>query len=295
MMKKNIVHAILLISLSSCMKDEIPAADLSVSTTEVTYHAGDPVTFRFSGEPDNIVFYSGEDGSNYELRNRVYADNELAIDFKTLVQWGEIYQNLQLLVSNDFNGIYDKDNVNLATWVDISDKAIFSSGEDNTPSGSINLKSYASPNDTASLYIAFRYTDAKKPQQNRWVIRTFNASKISPEGTVTNVATMSTAGWKGISFLNDSRIWTISSAQLLMHGGVATDAANDDWVITKGFKVRESVPDKGIALKNLSTTINEYKYTYQQPGTYKAVFETSSIWYSGSKRSTKELIVNIEP
>lgn len=294
-MKIVIIYLMLAILCVSCMKEDIASADMEVRTDAASYKVGDTVVFRFEGAPDNIVFYSGENGHNYELKDRLYADNDLQVDFKTLVQWGVIYDNLKLLVSNDFTGIYTKEEIGKATWTDISEKATFSTGQDNTPSGIVSLKSYLSPVDTASLYLAFRYTDTQKAQQNRWVVRSFNAVKVSPEGVQTNVATISNAGWNAVSFLNDSKVWTISATQLLMHGGVASDTDNDDWVITKGFKVRESIADKGVALKNISSNLREYKYVYKTPGVYKAVFETSSVWYSGRKEGYAEVTINIQP
>lgn len=65
-------------------------------------------------------------------------------------------------------------------------------------------------------------------------------------------------------------------------------------MITKGFDVKTSVPDTGVALKNISTKMNEYQYVYTKPGTYKAVFATSSEWYSGTKRSLTEVIVEVK-
>ena len=35
-----------------------------------TYYAGEPVKFNITGEIDNLVFYSGENGHRYEYRNR---------------------------------------------------------------------------------------------------------------------------------------------------------------------------------------------------------------------------------
>lgn len=294
-MKILMMYLMLAILCVSCMKEDIASADMEVRTDASSYKVGDTVIFRFEGAPDNIVFYSGENGHNYELKDRVYADNDLQVDFKTLVQWGVIYDNLKLLVSNNFSGIYTKEEVDKAAWTDISDKAVFSTGQDNTPSGTVSLKSYLSSVDTGSIYLAFRYTDFQKPQQNRWVIRSFNAVKVSPEGVQTNVATISNAGWNAISFLNDSKVWTISATQLLMYGGVASDTDNDDWVITKGFKVKESIADKGVALKNISSNLREYKYVYKTPGVYKAVFETSSVWYSGHKEGYAEVTINIQP
>ncbi|MFD2556460.1 DUF5017 domain-containing protein [Sphingobacterium tabacisoli] len=293
-MKKNIFWFALLALTASCIKEDIASADLKVTTDHTTYNAGDTVTFSFAGNPDNIVFYSGESGHNYHLKDRQYADNDLQIDFKTLVQWGVIYDNLKLMVSNDFNGKYDKANVSAATWIDISDKAVFSDKLDNVPSGTVSLLPYVGKVDTASVYIAFRYTDFQKPQQNRWVIRSFNANKVSPEGVVTNVATMATGGWQAVSFLNDNQVWSITSAQLLMYGGPASATDNDDWVITKGFKVRESVADKGVPLKNISTQMKEYKYVYKKPGTYKVVFATSSVWYNESKNANTEVLIEVK-
>ena len=294
-MKISMMFLMLAILFASCMKEDIASADMQVRANASSYKVGDTVVFRFEGAPDNIVFYSGENGHNYALKDRLYADNDLQVDFKTLVQWGVIYDNLKLLVSSNFSGIYTKEEVDKATWTDISDKAVFSIGQDNTPSGIVSLKSYLSLVDTGSIYLAFRYTDFQKPQQNRWVIRSFNAVKVSPEGVQTNVATISNAGWNAVSFLNDSKVWTISATQLLMYGGVAADTDNDDWVITKGFKVKESIADKGIALKNISSHLREYKYVYKTPGVYKAVFETSSNWYSGSKEGYAEVTINIQP
>lgn len=293
-----IINSIFCLSMmacfTSCIKDEMAAADLQVTTDRTSYKVGDTVTFNFAGNPDNIVFYSGEPGRNYALRERQFADNDLQINFSTFVQWGVIYDNLKLMVSNDFNGVYDTQNIAAATWVDISDKAVFSDKLDNVPSGTVSLFPYVSKQDTASLYVAFRYTDFQKKQQNRWIVRSFNANKVSPEGQVSNMATMATGGWKAVSFLNDKQTWTITAAQLLMYGGVATDTDNDDWVISKGFKVRESVADNGVALKNISTQMQEYKYVYTKPGNYEVVFASYSVWYSGEKHALKTLKVEVK-
>lgn len=292
---KNIILlcSLLIITLSSCMDDDAPSAKLGVALDQTTYNAGDTVTFRFSGNPDNIVFYSGEEGHDYEFKGRLYADNDFMVNFTTFVSWGEIYQNLQFMVSNNFNGIYDKENVNAATWTDISNQFTFSTGADRVPSGTINLKSYAGDDNNAQLHLAFRYTDKAKPQQNRWVVRSINVNKVSPEGISSSVGVMSTMGWKAVDVLNPKGVWTITSAQLLMYGGENT-TDNEDWVISKVFKVKESVPDKGIPLKNISTTMDEYQYVYTKPGTYKAVFETSSVWHSDSKHGLTEITVEVK-
>lgn len=296
-MRNSIYLLIIVIIFISCSKVKVETPSLEVATASLTYKAGDTVTFNFTGNPDNIVFYSGEPGHIYEFRNRTTAENDLQINFKSLVQYGVIYKNLQLLVSNNYSGAGDTASVRAATWTDISDKAVFSTGQDNTPSGTISLKEFADPGNTAArIYVAFKYTDHKKTQgQNRWVIRTFEANNISEDGVVSPLAVLSTAGWKGFDFKNTANVWSVTTAQLLMYGGDKNADDNEDWVITKGFDPFSIKPDAGVALKNISTTLPSYQYVYTKPGTYKVTFDASAVRYNGEKRTTKELTLTITP
>lgn len=294
-MRNSLYLLIFVIAFSACRKKvEMPA--LEITTTSLTYKAGDTVTFNFQGNPDNITFFSGEKGHQYEFRNRTAVKNRLEIDFKTWVTFGVIYQNLQLMVSNNFSGVVDSAHVKAATWKDVSDRAVFSTGQDNTPSGIVNLADFTDAEHHALIYVAFRYTDTNKPEgQNRWVVRTFTANNVSEEdSTVTPQATMATAGWKAVDFKNPAYVWTITAAQLLMPSSKNSDD-NEDWVISKGFDPTAATPDVGVALKNISTTLPFYKYVYTQPGTYKVTFDVSAVRYNGEKRTTKEIILTITP
>lgn len=297
---RKIIYSLISISIfAACAKEKVGKQDFEISTSSLTYKAGDSVKFRISGNPDNLMFYSGEDGHKYEFRKRDSADNDLQIEFKSFVSFALIYQNLQLLVSNDFNGKADTPSVKAATWTDISDKAVFSAGKDSVSSGIISLKPYVNAQKpSAPIYVAFRYTDYKKPQgQNRWVIRTFSANNIAPDGTITPMAVMSTGGWARVDFKNPAFVWSIGTAQLLMPSSSAAQAAddNEDWVISKGFNPTYIKQDAGIALKNISTTLPEYGYVFTQPGTYKVVFEGSAVRYNGEQRTTREVTLTITP
>ncbi|MGF6928703.1 surface-anchored protein [Chitinophaga sp. W2I13] len=296
-MRNSLYLLIIVIIFISCAKEKVVTPSLEITTSSLTYKAGDTVTFNFTGNPDNITFYSGEPGHNYAFRDRTTAENDLQINFKTWVQFGMIYKNLQLLVSNNYSGVADTTNVRAATWTDISDRAVFSTGQDNTPSGTISLKDFADPKNTAArIYIAFKYTDYKKTQgQNRWVVRTFEANNISADGVVSPVAVLSSGGWKAFDFKNPASVWTVTTAQLLMFGGDKNADDNEDWVITKGLDPFYIKPDAGVALKNISTVLPSYKYVYTKPGTYKVVFDASAVRYNGEKRITKELTLTITP
>lgn len=284
-------------ALAACQKDNVEMPGFEVQTASMTYKAGDTVRFSFQGNPDNITFYSGEPGHNYEFRKRTDAANDLQINFNTWVRFGLIYPNLQLMVSNDFNGKGTTEDVSAATWTDITDRAVFSTGADQTPSGIVSLKEFTRPvKDSALVYVAFRYTDYKKPQgQNSWVVRTFSANNVSDDGVVTPLAVMSTGGWQKVDFRNTATSWTITSAQLLMANANAAAEDNEDWVISRGFNPWQIAPDVGTALKNISTRLDGHSYVYTKPGTYKVVFEASAVRYNGEKRLTREITLTITP
>lgn len=284
-------------ALAACNKDKVEMPDFEVQAGSLTYKAGDTVRFAFKGNPDNITFFSGEPGRNYEFRKRTSAANDLRITFSTLTRNGITYPNLQLMVSNNFSGKATVADLQAATWTDISDRAVFSTGADNTPSGEISLKEFTRPQqDAAPVHVAFRYTDTKKPQgQNLWAVRTFTANNVSDDGVVTPLALMATGGWQQVDVKNPDRVWTISTAQLLMQNSSATVEDNEDWVISKGFNPWQIAPDAGQALKNISTVLQGHSYVYRKPGTYKVVFEASAVRYNGEKRLTREITLTITP
>lgn len=284
-------------ALAACNKDKVELPDFQVQTGSLTYKAGDSVRFIFTGNPDNITFFSGEPGHNYEFKKRTSAANDLRIDFSTWVRFGLIYPNLQLMVSNNFNGKATVADVEAATWTDITARAKFSTGADNTPSGVVSLKEFARPlADSALIYVAFRYKDYKKTQgQNSWVVRTFNANNVSDDGVVTPMAVMSTGGWQKVDFKNPGFSWTITTAQLLIANAPNTADDNEDWAISKGFNPWQIKPDAGEALKNISTTLAEHSHVYTKPGTYKVVFEASAVRYNGEKRLVREINLTITP
>ena len=293
---KNIIRycGLLLVGLAACMEDEAPSVKLNVALDKQVYQVGEPVTFKLNGNPDNIVFYSGEVGHNYAYKERYHADGDLLVKFNSWVRYGDIYHNLKFLVSSDFSGIYDKENVEAATWIDLSDKFRFSVGDDQTPSGEVNLKEYVGAAEDARLFVAFRYEDEEKARQNNWIIRSIALDCVSAEGVRSSLATMPTMGWKVVDFENPAVTWNVSSTSQILIDGGTNQPKNVDWVISQAFDVRKTTPDTGVALKNISTTMDEYQYVYTKPGTYEVVFETTSDWYNGSDHGLTRVTVEVQ-
>lgn len=281
--------------LASCAKEAPRTLKFDVTASDLTVSVGDTVTFRFLGNADNIVFYSGEAGNNYDYRTRTKAPNRLQLDFTSFVQAGEIYSNLQLLVSDNYSGLGDTTSIKKATWTDVSNRAVFSTGADNTPSGTVDLTDIVEAA-KGPISIAFRYTDYPKPRgQNRWYIRSFNLSSISPQGGVTSLATLANAGWQATDFQNTAAVWTISTTRLLIYGGNSAAPDNDDWVIAKSVDATSVAPDKGVAIKNISMNLDEFQHVYMTPGTYKVVFVSSSVWFNSGQQETRELMLTVNP
>lgn len=281
------------LALASC-STEAPDSTLSVNVVPATCKAGEPVVFKLSGDADNIVFYSGEPGHEYSLRDRQYADNDLMVDFVSYTdQSTGVHDNFQILVSNDFDGIYEPEHVGAATWTDVTPlfELPTATGQ-NTPSGTVNLKSYAGEDKDGLVYFAFRYYDKDgEAQRNRWVVRSMNIVKVTPEGGESAVADIKTAGWQNVAMSGTGQ-WTLPGSQLLAAGKTDTND-KDLWAVSSGFNVFKAEPSTGIVLKNLATELSEYQYVYETPGEYEAVFASSSVWYNSENSSITTVKVSI--
>ena len=299
-MNKLFIAFVLLLSITSCQKtyDLEPQDDFAVSTAKTTYKVGETVRFTFSGNAENVVFWSGEAGRKYEFRKRTFVEgNTVSLNFKTFAQFGlmPIDQSvIKLYVSTDFNGKYDNDNVKAATWNDITNKATLSSGVDQTPSGNIDLTSFASQNKAMAIALVYK-TTVQKPeaQQNRWVIRSFDLKRTNQQGEESVLATMATAGWVAFNFSGPATNWSITSAQLLTVRN-NTDL-DDDWVVTKQFTPNSTLPDAGEPIKNISQNLKTFDKIYTKAGTYKVTFVATNANLKKAESVVKELELTITP
>ena len=294
----NIIKSILypsvfcLLALASCDKElDVEKVDFSVNTNKATYKVGDSVIFNFSGNPDNITFFSGETGNDYAFRNRLKAEGKPQLSFTTFRQYGTQTLPLQLLVSTTFNGKLDQDIAN-GGWQDITSLATFSTGSADVPSGVIDLSSYIGDK---PLYIAFHYKGDAGSTQRTWTVKEFEVKNKLTSGPVLSIADLTTAGFSEISLKNSGAVWKIDANQLRIQGGNASAEENDDWVVTKALYLDKVTPDKGAVLKNITTRLPSYTYTYSKPGTYKATFVATNATADQSASVVKEVTITITP
>ncbi|MDD4190264.1 MAG: DUF5017 domain-containing protein, partial [Mangrovibacterium sp.] len=251
--------------LSSC-ENSMEMPEFDVWTDSDTYAAGEEITFHFSGNPQHIVFWSGEQGHVYANRDRISEQGVVqTVEFTSLAGAGTQNDNLSVLVSTDFNGTYDTANLAKATWTDITDRAVLSStatskAGKNTSSGAINISDFGSAEDKP-VYFAFRYTsvsDTRQPRQ--WTISTFKIINELADGTVNTVISgLSDGGFKGINVQDETCQWTLDpdhlnpSSMTFIPGGIGSPA-NEDWVVSVPIKLNTvSLVDYGESVISIST------------------------------------------
>ena len=288
---------IAILFLTACSKDESENQDFDISTALQTYKVGETVTFNINGNPDNLTFFSGEQGFNYDFIDRKSASGVPILQFTSSVQFLTPDNSLRLLISKDFSGINDSTAIVNATWTDITSKATFATSTTVTQSGRIDLSEFLSSTD--SVTIAFRYRDIPKTittlRQATWTIREFNLLNQLTDRSF-NTILMSENAWGVRSFgTNSSARWTNSTTQLVMTGGTTLAAANDDWIYSKKVLLNTAIADVGKALKNVSTSINTYQHVYATPGNYKVTFVGSSNRPNNQNQTVKSIYITIVP
>jgi hypothetical protein len=311
---KNIILAILVLctTITSCKKMDVDEPTLNVTTVNLSIKAGDTATFAFSGYADYINYYSGEPGSVFG-RIDSFSRNDGSPEFQfssavssagTGITTGN---NLSVLISTNFNGIYDNANVSKATWTDITKRVTLATTTTvvNSPIVNVNdLKAGSGP-----MYLAFRYqTSNPTLRQRQWTISNFAFRTKFPDGKQYNHATSLTdAAFTPFNLAGDSATW--SSGTTLVHVGLLPNLpVDDDWVISKPFDLKKYTsidPTRGssdalgvVNIKNLALTGTvpaNFKWRYATPGVYNAVFVSRNANSRNSKETIKSFTITVNP
>ncbi len=280
-------------SCFSCSKKlEIKEPDLVVNVEKQTINVGDTAYFQLSGNADYITFYAGEDGTTYSNRLRTKIEGaKPQLQFVSLGKYGTQLNTLKLLISTNFNGKVVKDDIYAAEWIDISDRANLSTGAD-SPSGIIDLSDFT---EFPQVNIAFKW-DVKNlnTPQKSWWITNFSLKTLSPDGKVLPlISTLSEGGWLAHSVAGDARKWRITAADLYI-GGSSNEPDNEDWVITKAINLAAVNPDKGLPIKDLSGSVNQWSHVYSKAGTYKATFVMANTNVYDSREVVKVVEITVK-
>ncbi|RZM24195.1 MAG: DUF5017 domain-containing protein, partial [Pedobacter sp.] len=208
------------ISLVSCKRNEIVTPEFNVSTDKETYKVDEEVTFNFSGDPQNIVFWSGERGKSYANRERTQEKGVPVLRFMTAAGAGTQSNNLSVLVSSNFSGAYDAQSIANATWTEISTtnatlpSVNLASGKTYRSSTIINANSTADKAFDKNVATAWQSIG----MANQWISIDFG-DRITYNQVVLKEVAIRTTAYR-IEYSNDANSWTTAVT------GTSVGAAN---------------------------------------------------------------------
>ncbi|MBD1420866.1 DUF5017 domain-containing protein [Sphingobacterium chuzhouense] len=314
-MKKILVLFIVALGLSGCNKKEAVELMLDISVAKTSYNIGDTVIFEISGNPDQLTFYSGEEGHVYVKREGVTIEGDgsvMNLAFSTSKRYGTEAahpNSLQLYMTQNFDETYSVAGIKEEDWVNVSSKFIWSdfmnNNTDYTFSGTVSIYDLESLglvlDRSKPVYFAFKYkTNAGTNQvQTRWWIESFNIESI-------NIATqepllinnMTGMGWTFVKF-SGGITPTYNVNGLRFQNAPAANEASLIWAVSKSVSLQNYLNifdiNRGIALKNMSTRIDEYSHIYTEPGTYKVTFVASNENVYGGEKIIKEFEIVVNP
>ncbi|WP_312193403.1 DUF5017 domain-containing protein, partial [Sphingobacterium sp.] len=195
-MKRSFYIASLLVLaiLISCEKKEAIPLNLEVHTAKNSYKVGEQVLFHISGNPDQLTFFSGEEGHKYIYRERTKAiPQAVTLEFASNRRYGTDAQqpnSLRLLVSQQFAGVYQPDAIKESDWTDITAAFTLSGIQANdatyVSSGQVDLSKLSTLgfnlDANAFIYFAFKYRGTTGSTQPRWLINQFSLNTETTAG-----------------------------------------------------------------------------------------------------------------
>lgn len=316
MEKRLFIYIVLVLLFSAgCEEYIIETPDFNVTvmdSIDVVAKVGQPVTFKFAGNPDIIYFYSGEIGKRYDYTERASSAGTPSLQFTTLREKGVQEGSLQLLVSQDFPGItvnqdsITKLNIVSSNWTDITERATLSTGT-NTNSGIVDLTDFAT---NKPVFIAFKYLAWAGSIQNKWTISSLLVKNTLSDGTVYTLANTTSAAINnyGVStiyspgwvYYNISGIynWWLSSNKIIIAGASSATSATDSaeaWAIMGPLDLRKVSPDVATYIKKMDERIESYDYTYKTAGEYTASFVGSINNIYGKNEVVKQIRIKVNP
>ncbi len=287
----------IIIGFSSCIKEEVEQPTFDVSTTSTTYKVGDTVRFNFKGNADIISFWSGEDGTNYDNKERtLLTGGKVEMSFTSRVEFGRQERNLQVFLSNNFSGIYNAAEIEKATWIDITDRFEYATSTTVFPSGIKDISDLLLPG--KPFYIGFKYVGQAvvgTNTQRTWTVNALSVTNTFSTNKIIQLMSQATASYLFVDIVNPTNAWGFNGSALIFRPASATTESLD-WAITAPIIADRTNPDVGVGIKSFADNrLSSYEYVYRTPGTYKVVFVVSNATVNGQEKAVKEMMLTINP
>lgn len=312
-MKKRNIYSLLIVAgglFAACNPDNVDNVDFdfTVDNHAKEVFVGEPVTFSFSGNPDYIVFYSGEFENKYSCKDRTSVELE-SVNLTTTIKQqyytgGQfIGQLMYAYISEDFDGKYTKESIAAATWTELTGE-----GENKMKYPTCKVTSTETVNSTIDIstyknkpfHLAFRYkipaNAAATQSQPRVDVKPLFIEKTTSEGQkmeMRNVTQQFTFQYiQNIGQLTGN----LSSDEtgLLFQPTNSIGSELDIWAISQVMDLKAVSPDMGTPIKALSSKLSSYTYSYAKAGEYTVTFVGSNANMWNSKQIVKEMKIIVK-
>lgn len=314
-MKRLYMFVSALAVLCGCQHDVIEEVEFNVTLDEGnTYFAGEGVRFNFTGNMENIVFYSGEAGSEYRYHDRynvpVESIKAAQLSMSITSQYSANIGVLDCWITDQFDGLWGDDG---EADRKIIESLTSSEMEGWTKVGYVDPKNGGTVDLTADILslsdnfcIAFHWHPSKANNQSQRTYRVNGEIELDVEGLGETKMDFGSLNFTPV-MMNEQRDAYIQDKA---DGEIALYDANfdiwfrgcnstkfdydlDGWVISRPRPLNKVLNDKGLVVKNVQNYMNSYEYVFEEPGTYKVAFVATNGNYQGSYSVVKEITVHI--
>ena len=301
-------YAMLLIALimSSCESDiefvgGVPN-DFNVSVEKTTVKVNEEVNFKFEGNPGIISFYSGETLRDYAFKEgRIVPPGDIKLDFSTNVANGAQANQLSVMVSSDFNGVYDYENIKAATWTPVTDRFVYGTSSTFVASGSKSVSDLAVEGKPLYFLFKYIYDPAKTGTARTWGIRDFRVTSTTLLGTTVlldQVKASFNIQSNPAKEVGRSYVTTTGTLTLYLRGNLTNSTANylEDYAVSTPISVGSTDlgPDRPISVKgNSDARMSSYQHVYTKEGVYKVYFVATNANKNESKSVIRELEITV--
>lgn len=324
-MKKNILYGLVIgtaLGLSACDGDKVDNVDFEVSIANDVnnIHVGDDVTFMFQGNADYLSFYSGDQGNNYENKDRTTVElNSLELSTSIKQQYTDLeYRDKEMLfayISVDFKDDYSITGIKNATWTKISGQEfnqIRVPLTKDTPNETVSSKIDLSLYKNKEFYVAFQYNAPKRstiPEKDgngRYVVapridvNPCVLQKETADGQVVKMGNTASEWAFNIVYENSAKKGTylVNDAGLLFQPQKGKEHTDKDvivWMVSQKICPSAVEPDRGTPIKTIEAKLPSYTYVYHVPGTYTATFIATNANMWNSKQVIKNIQFEVKP
>lgn len=283
-------------------------SDFQVTTEKKVYKVGERVEFNLASDADFIVFFSGEEGSDYEYKekDRLYPD-EMLLSFSTATypDNGTNPESGRFLWSNDFPGVYEEEWIRMSTWHDITDRIVYPKLSPTNyilyDTDNMEIADLFEDRPDAPIYFCWAFETKANSIRNRFRIDNWSIHGRNTGMEFYSFAQSDFHMIEGVGFdVQSSSTYypRVTDKYIVWDGASNSTVYKDGWAISGPIYMTENLnagKDSGVTIKTIGDPIKKvHNHYYTKPGTYVVAFEAKNVNAKNSAVAVARTTITIE-